>query len=263
MDSHVSSSSDVDVESEIAMQILESCTDGSVLVRKEALIAIGKFLSLPEHNYLVIIVALEVLRASNLVGEDISTYGLSWVFPPGKIQEITNVVAQRLEIHPEYHKLLSNGSDSEGSLLNMNHHGSHHSSREPGQSQSSADSQFDNKVIAAKYLGLWFGLFEMHGRDPNEGIRRMAAALINWIHVCCLHYDAGHAQCPACDAYRDRLSNNCGADVDNQALLASPSAHLSSMLWEETNSAQEKVLQGKEGASGRYRNGCLLPLVND
>jgi len=47
-------------EQELAMQILESCTDGSVIVRREALIALSKFVTLPAHSVCVRLIAKEI-----------------------------------------------------------------------------------------------------------------------------------------------------------------------------------------------------------
>lgn len=52
-------------EQELAIQILESCTDGSVIVRKEALIALSKFVSISAHTSCISIVVSEMMRLSS------------------------------------------------------------------------------------------------------------------------------------------------------------------------------------------------------
>lgn len=49
-------------ELQLALQILDSCTDGSVLVRREAVIALSKFIFLPTHITCMIIIA-KVLKS--------------------------------------------------------------------------------------------------------------------------------------------------------------------------------------------------------
>ncbi len=49
-------------ELQLALQILDSCTDGSVLVRREAVIALSKFIFLPTHIGCMIIIA-KVLKS--------------------------------------------------------------------------------------------------------------------------------------------------------------------------------------------------------
>jgi hypothetical protein len=47
----------VEFELQLALQILDSCTDGSVVVRREAIIALSKFVFLPTHIDCIVVIA--------------------------------------------------------------------------------------------------------------------------------------------------------------------------------------------------------------
>lgn len=100
-------------EQELAIQILESCTDGSVIVRKEALIALSKFVSISAHTSCISIVVSEMMRLaggsssgaanSEDPGENIPIDGGDganndppWILSAGNTRTITDTVAKHL-----------------------------------------------------------------------------------------------------------------------------------------------------------------------
>ena len=96
-------------EQELAIQILESCTDGSVIVRKEALIALSKFVSVPAHTSCSSIVVSEMMRLSsrnssgamNFEGasigdEEDDARNPPWILSASSTQSITDTVARHL-----------------------------------------------------------------------------------------------------------------------------------------------------------------------
>ena len=92
-------------EQELATQILESCTDGSVIVRKEALISLSKFMSLPAHASCLSLVAIEMLRINGKKQENtFHTNDLNgnfndkcpWILSAKDTTDITDTVAKHL-----------------------------------------------------------------------------------------------------------------------------------------------------------------------
>ena len=57
----------------LAIQLLESCTDGSVLVRREAVIALSKFVILPHHVSCIKVVASGLLLETRVARTGVST----------------------------------------------------------------------------------------------------------------------------------------------------------------------------------------------
>ena len=62
-------------ELELALQLLENCTDGSIIVRREGLIALCKFMSLPAHTAVFRLIARE-LWDTNSTGANTGSNGI-------------------------------------------------------------------------------------------------------------------------------------------------------------------------------------------
>ena len=77
-------------EQRLAMQLLESCSDGSVLVRKEALCALGKFFALPIHASSLRHIALQLIKHS-------SNPKTPWILAPDLMRVVTDSLAEHLE----------------------------------------------------------------------------------------------------------------------------------------------------------------------
>jgi len=77
-------------EQELAMQILESCSDGSVVVRKESLIALGKFFQLPVHA--------SSLRhvASELIKHPPGNPKMAWILTAEQTRSLTDSLVRHL-----------------------------------------------------------------------------------------------------------------------------------------------------------------------
>jgi hypothetical protein len=96
-------------EQELAIQILESCTDGSVIVRKEALIALSKFMSISAHASCMALVASEMMRlrsrsrsdstdstSSASPGDEPPSGAVPWILSAKHTRAITDTVAKHL-----------------------------------------------------------------------------------------------------------------------------------------------------------------------
>jgi len=175
-------------EQELAMQILESCTDGSVVVRKEALIALSKFFALPAHASSIRLVALEL---ANTPCENPKS---PWVISPEHTEAITNVLSKHLEqadlfgaigsgindpnvngdgtrrgaISPRS-MLFENNKNRDGTAANGAESpregwtGERQAGQIPGQTEpqdgANSPKQSRNTLMAAGYVGLWLALY--------------------------------------------------------------------------------------------------------
>ena len=80
-----------EAEQELAMQILESCSDGSVIVRKESLIALFKLFSMPVHASCIRIIALEIMSFP------VSDIKHPWIITPEQTRSISDKVVYHID----------------------------------------------------------------------------------------------------------------------------------------------------------------------
>lgn len=192
-------------EQELALQLLENCTDGSVVVRRESLIALCKFLSLPVHNACIQMIAKELWVHDGSA--------CPWSVPAPQAAAVVELVRVRLE---EWSASLSPNNDSFSSRIYGSTDALHvqtgarerkagdasavASSRSlvvPSESDESLPPSSPPKssishhnpvpqpsahaVMAAGYLRLWLALYEVQSKDPFPSVAKAAQTITAWV----------------------------------------------------------------------------------
>lgn len=187
-------------ELELSLQLLENCTDGSVIVRREALIGLRKFLALPAHNSIVQLIARELWQQSSSP--------CPWIITPEMSQKIVEMVKTVLEEWSSLSSLKATGdgrytrviskessrrSNTSRSIIGLSDPMSEDSlPSDPGGvspstsiSEKGGDGSSPNTSLhlfmATGYLRLWLALYEVQCKDPFPVISIAAQTIITWM----------------------------------------------------------------------------------
>jgi WD40 repeat protein len=202
-------------EQELAMQILESCSDGSVVVRKEALTALSKFCSLPAHTAILRIVSnaakyrsIDPIKPWKVSAEDTQNITEKVV---QEMNGMSNARMYDLSMNPDEifqqqqpsQEKSTSRSLTEPSIDDEQPPRIEGDLRDPFEAAGDggaklenvdgAESSSENKVepsktqsriplMAAGYVGLLLALYEIQGKDPHIEIRCMTVHIINYIN---------------------------------------------------------------------------------
>ena len=159
-----SSSRDLDVrrrnlevrqhELQLALQVLETCADGSALVRKEAVIALAKFLELPSHIECILVVSrgLISLQTSSSVG-DRYEFKSPWV--------VSTVASQTLVTQVQLHL--------EQTLDEI----------PKSRDSTSGDVPSVEAIMATAYVRIWLALREVRFKDPHKSVAYAAGCIVS------------------------------------------------------------------------------------
>ena len=140
-------------ELQLALQVLETCADGSALVRKEAVIALSKFIELPAHIECILVVArgLSNMQASQSNNER-SQFKSPWVVSTTASQALVAQAQAYLE-----------QSQEDFSKIN----------------DSGADVPSVEAIMATAYVRIWLALREVKFKDPHTSVAQAAACVVS------------------------------------------------------------------------------------
>lgn len=182
-------------ELQLALQILINCTDASVLVRREAMIALSKFIVLPTHIACITLIAKGLMQQLNLKNntniksdqvkhelddknglKSKSSNSSPWLLSEAQSEYIIESVQSYLHKFLEggrLHKLnLAGSTNSTTSLINED------SLNIPNDSPPPIiNEKFDCKVMAAGYVRLWLAIKEVQYKDPHPLVVLVADAI--------------------------------------------------------------------------------------
>ncbi len=183
-----------EAELQLALQILECCTDGSVMVRLEAIYALSKFFVQPAHIDCIKIVAkalysrntekkqLKVERRSasppnpnDPLSKNGSIY--PWHLTPLESKDIT------AQVEAYMRSQMDDSCESSGvsSILCGEIHGLE--SREAASGEEKVPNPDLVTLMASAYVRLWLALTEVQGKDSHALVAQAAATIRFRVHA--------------------------------------------------------------------------------
>lgn len=182
----------IEAELQLALQILECCTDGSVMVRLEAVYALSKFFMQPAHIDCVKIVAKAIYerynektkatnkaerRSASPVSEPYGKAVYPWFLTPAESRAIADQVEAFIEIRNE--EWTTDLQHVRKSLLKGQYAG------EPldGQTVDGDAEPSLPTLMASAYVRLWLALTEVEGKDPHALISQAVATIRFRVHA--------------------------------------------------------------------------------
>lgn len=209
-----------EAELQLAISILECCTDGSVMVRLEAIYALSKFFIQPTHVDCIKIVAkaifirnfekkqLKVERRSTSPANSTDSFGKAgavypWHLTPGESKDITAQVEAFIrsrsdDFIEQPYSSMHHGETLLGSynkntfspanslLNNAGAQASSHPKSTDGlhdDNSSFAPTPDLATLMASAYVRLWLALTEVQGKDPHSLVAQAAATIRSRIHA--------------------------------------------------------------------------------
>lgn len=178
-------------ELQLALQILECCTDGSVMVRLEAIYALSKFFVQPAHIDYIKFVA-KALYSRNIEKKHFKPERRS-ASPPsgndplakgGSIYPWHLTPLESKEITAQLETFMRSRMDENGSLRQST------SLLQPDKNHSVATSGEEKSgnpdlvtLMASAYLRLWLALTEVQGKDSHALVAQAAATIRFRVHA--------------------------------------------------------------------------------
>jgi WD40 repeat protein len=193
-------------ELQLSLQILINCSDASVLVRREAMIALSKFIVLPTHIGCITLIAKGLMQQLNSKQNGSSKYDTDfekgrgdsqtsddksenkskidkastgnsspWILSAAQSETIIDSVQQYLHQFLEGGRLNKvNLATSTSSLSLLNDDTSNITNDSPPPIFS---EKIDDKSMAAGYVRLWLAIKEVQSKDPHPLVVAVADAI--------------------------------------------------------------------------------------
>ena len=189
-------------ELQLALQLLEKCTDGSVLVRREAVIALSKFVFLPTHVHCLILIARALIdssedkQASLPSRRPVSSKRSSitddpkdafpWILSPQISESIVHSMQSYLESIGMSKLRRGGGSES---LLGEELPPARRPTDLPDflregatRDEGGGSDPPQAAVMATAYVRLWFALSEVCCRDPHQLVSSAAESIAKRVY---------------------------------------------------------------------------------
>ena len=185
----------------VALQILEGCTDGSPLVRRECVIAISKFISFSTHLTIIKAIAKFLMLQHTKFDGDKESGGVEYEVGATQMAELTAIIGELLNnVHQDF--LGENTSAAE------KQHGTGGTMDESNQNQTVA--------VARTYIRIWLAFLEMERKEPHPLVLGPVRIITKCIREILLK-ETGTTSTSSTGAFSDSNRGFCGDNENGRA----------------------------------------------
>lgn len=177
------------VELQLAVQILESCTDGCAVVRREAVIALARFIFLPVHYPCMKLVVSTIhsqeaqaarSRPNNVTASGRVKFPHQWMLTPTNSHTVVRQVKAMIEARSRVVPGLV-GDVTTSFIRSVS--APEHLDMSPSSVAAIPGVSTTAAAMAPAYVRLWLALKEVQLRDPHSYVQRAAAMAINRLEM--------------------------------------------------------------------------------